>query len=117
MAGTWKADPTSWRTAPRPKGWKKLRAQIIARDGGRCTWVSSLKDGGSWRDWAHVDRCPLMGTDVDHMGDPSDHHPDMLRLLCPSHHNKRSSEQAVAARRIKQAQRKRAKPKHPGLID
>lgn len=116
MPKTWKPDPTSWRTAPRPKGWKKIRAQVIERDGGRCTWVASIEGGGSWRNWAHIQRCTSVGTDVDHMGEPDDHRIDMLRLLCAPHHGKRSSEQANAAKNIRQAQRTRAKPRHPGLI-
>jgi hypothetical protein len=50
------------------------------------------------------------------MGKPDDHRIEMLRLLCAPHHNKRSSAQANAAKRARQAQRRRPKPKHPGLI-
>lgn len=115
MAGTWKTDPTSWRTAPRPKGWKNLRTQVIARDGGRCTWVQDFSDGGTWRNGAHPKRCPTPGTDVDHIGDPTDHSLGNLRLLCSDHHRGRTARQAVAARQARAAARAPRPRRHPGL--
>lgn len=50
------------------------------------------------------------------MGAPDDHRLDMLRLLCAHHHGKRTAQQANEAKRARQAQRKRSKPQHPGLI-
>lgn len=116
MAGTWKKDPTSRRTTPRPIGWKTLRAEVIRRDGGRCTWVLGTEGGGSWRDRAHLNRCPSPGTDVDHIGDPTDHRTDNLRLLCSTHHDKRTARQANEAKKMKAAQRRRPQQRHPGLL-
>lgn len=116
MGGTWKKDPTSWRTTPRPRGWNsRIRPYVIDRDGGRCTWVESLPDGGHWSMEDHPDRCTAPGVDVDHMGEPDDHRLEMLRLLCEMHHDKRSSAQAAAARRQSVVPRKRPEPKHPGM--
>src|SRR5688572_24612742 len=99
MTGSWKIDPTSWRTAPRPKGWNsKIRPYIKRRDNNRCTWIEGLPDGGSWTMWADPKRCPLPGTEVDHMGAADDHALEMLRLLCTGHHKHRSQEQAAQAR-------------------
>lgn len=115
--GTWKPDPTSWRTAPRPKGWKShIVPAIKERDGHRCTWIEGVPDGGTWRQWADPRRCPDVGTDVDHMGAPDDHRQEMLRLLCGPHHRKRTAEQANTARWSKhRAQHTRKPQPHPGL--
>lgn len=117
MARTWKKDPTSWRTAPRPAGWKNIIVPAIKhRDGGRCTWIEGADDGGNWRMWADLRRCPAAGTDVDHMGAPDDHRLEVLRLLCGPHHDHRTSLQANTARWSKhRAQRQRQPERHPGL--
>lgn len=115
---TWKPDPTSWRTAPRPKGWKnRIVPAVKRRDNHRCTWIEGEPDGGSWRMWADPRRCPAVGVDVDHIGAPDDHRLDMLRLLCGPHHDHRSALQANAAKRAKAKLRRREAQRHPGLID
>lgn len=104
MAEHWQESPSAWRTAPRPRGWKTLRAQVLERDGNQCTWI----DDGQ--------RCTNEGTDCDHIGDPEDHTPTNLRTLCGYHHRKRTALQARAARGPMEP---RARPKpaaHPGLI-
>ena len=117
MAGTWKKDPTSWRTAPRPKGWKSaIIPAVKARDGGRCTWVEGIEGGGSWRMWADPRRCPKPGVDVDHMGEPDDHRLEMLRLLCEQHHDHKTAVDANKARWTKRPPRQRPAQRHPGLI-
>ena len=97
MSGTWKHDPTSWRTAPRPKGWKRIRGDILRRDPicVLCRVAAS--------------------TDADHIGDPTDHSEANLRGLCGPCHRSRTAQQAVAARRHKTG-RARAPRKHPGLL-
>ncbi|WP_432034593.1 HNH endonuclease, partial [Streptomyces antibioticus] len=100
----WKEAPGAWRTAPRPRGWKALRAQVLERDGHQCTWI---EDG---------QRCTAQGTDADHIADPQDHTPANLRTLCAYHHRKRSAIQARAARGpLPSRQRPPAGP-HPGLL-
>lgn len=116
MAKTWKIDPTSRRTSARPRGWKRLRGDVIKRDKGRCTWVTTLKDGGTWRDWAHIDRCTNPGTDVDHMGAADDHRIEMLRLLCEPHHDHKTALQANAAKKLNGNTRMRKPMPHPGLV-
>lgn len=101
--GHWKEDPSQWRTTPRPRGWKALRAQALERDGNQCTWI----DDGQ--------RCTNAGTDADHIGDPDDHSIDNLRTLCGYHHRKRTALQARAARG-ELPSRQRPRPAHPGLI-
>ncbi|MGW5122983.1 HNH endonuclease [Streptomyces sp. NPDC004069] len=103
MAGHWKEGATAWRTTPRPRGWKALRAQVLARDDHQCTWI----DDGQ--------RCTTEGTDVDHIGDPEDHSTNNLRTLCEYHHRKRTALQARAARG-ELPSRQRPAPQHPGLI-
>lgn len=99
----WTESPTAWRRTPRPDGWKTLRAQAMARDGGQCTWI----DDGA--------RCTEPGTDCDHIGDPDDHSLNNLRMLCRHHHRKRTALQARAARGP-QPTRARPSEQHPGMI-
>ncbi|MFF4779422.1 HNH endonuclease [Microtetraspora fusca] len=101
----WKEASSSWRTTPRPTGWKTIRAACLKRDGHQCTWL--LDDGV---------RCTQPGTDADHIGDPTDHRLDNLRTLCTHHHRKRTALQAVAARRPRPT-RARPRDRHPGLTD
>lgn len=101
--GHWKEAPTAWRTTPRPRGWKTLRAQVLARDAHQCTWI---EDG---------ERCTNEGTDADHIGDPDDHSPGNLRTLCRDHHRKRTAIQARAARGPLPSRQRPAAP-HPGLL-
>ena len=116
MAGTWKADRSSWRTTPRPKGWKaRIVPAIKARDNGRCTWIEGVRDGGSWTMWADPRRCTKVGVDVDHVGRPDDHRMDMLRLLCEGHHDHRSALQANTARWGKRESRLRKPDVHPSV--
>ncbi|MEU2180096.1 HNH endonuclease [Streptomyces thermolilacinus] len=99
----WQEDPGAWRTSPRPRGWKALRAAAQERDGHQCTWI---EDG---------ERCTEPGTDADHIGDPEDHSLENLRTLCTYHHRKRTALQALAARGPMPS-RQRPRPAHPGLI-
>lgn len=101
--GHWKEAPTAWRTTPRPRGWKTLRAQVLARDAHQCTWI---EDG---------ERCTNEGTDADHIGDPDDHSPGNLRTLCGPHHRKRTAIQARASRGPLPSRQRPTVP-HPGLI-
>ncbi|MDH2392330.1 HNH endonuclease signature motif containing protein [Streptomyces sp. HNM0663] len=101
--GHWNEGPGAWRTTPRPRGWKTLRAQALERDGQQCTWV---EDG---------QRCAQAGTDADHIGDPTDHSLSNLRTLCRYHHRKRTALQARAARGDTPPRRRPAEA-HPGLI-
>lgn len=97
MPGNWEG---SHRKADLPLGWPEIRRQVIERDKGRCRWI---ENNG---------RCPAPGTDVDHIGDPHDHALKNLRLLCGTHHDRRSSAQGNAARR---ARRDRNIETHPAL--
>ncbi|MEU3318863.1 HNH endonuclease signature motif containing protein [Streptomyces sp. NPDC006785] len=99
----WQEDPSAWRTTPRPRGWKTLRAQALERDGQQCTWID---DG---------ERCPEQGTDADHIGDPEDHSLSNLRTLCGYHHRKRTAMQARAARGPTPSRHRPAQA-HPGLL-
>lgn len=97
--------PHSARTSPLPKGWQStIRPGILKRDGHACTWM----DGGI--------RCNQPATDVDHIGDPTDHSDANLRSLCGPHHRRRSSSQGGAAAAAKRIPRTRPSEKHPGLI-
>ncbi len=56
-------------------------------------------------------------TDVDHIGDPSDHRVSVLRSKCGWHHRQKTSRDAgVQSGVVRRALRDAAKPSHPGLL-
>jgi hypothetical protein len=111
MATNWKADPTSWRTSPRPIGWGRIRAAILQRD-PVCTW-GFLKGELAYGEA----NCREASTDVDHIGSPDDHDSNSLRGLCSYHHAKRTASQGVLGRARIRQERPRVRPKqrHPGI--
>jgi 5-methylcytosine-specific restriction protein A len=96
----------SWTTSPRrsqlPADWPAIRRRILQRDSHRCTWIDNNR------------RCPEPATDVDHIGNPSDHTDNNLRSLCGWHHRRRTAMQGVAARQQPITQR-RPSERHPGI--
>lgn len=85
MSGQWRG---SNRGEELPAGWSKIRARILERDGYRCVW--ELPSGL---------RCPNVATDVDHIGSKWNHRDENLRALCGPHHDKRTAQQGIEARR------------------
>lgn len=101
MPGGWSGTSATDRKAELPPDWEsRVRPAIIARDSGRCRWIENNA------------RCPQRGTDVDHIGDPHDHRPANLRLLCATHHARRTSQQGQYA---KAAKKNRNVETHPAL--
>lgn len=101
MPGGWQG---TTRTAPLPSNWKRVRAEILDRDGHECQWP----------DGARV--CGALATDVDHIGDPADHSHGNLRALCAPHHKARTSRQGNASRWSPKRTGRRPPEAHPGLI-
>lgn len=100
---------SSRRTAPLPPDWPEIRDFVLTRDDGNCLW--GLKE-----DETDNVPCPVPATEVDHMGDPSDHRPEMLRSICTGHHRTRTGRDANAVRWANHRARKsNAEEKHPGL--
>lgn len=97
----------SWRRAPRPVDWPARVQQIKIRD-RVCQWIEHGRICGSGKD-----------LEVDHIGDPSDHSLENLRLLCKTHHTLRTNTQKAAGTRAYHAKRTRKRPseRHPGLLD
>jgi 5-methylcytosine-specific restriction protein A len=111
------AEP-SRRTTPLPTNWPRLRNHIRKRDGQRCTWIESEPDGGhplTPGAAEHPDRCGGGAGSVDHIGDPRNHSDDNLRTLCAWHHDRRTAQQANAAKPPAPTLR-RPRERHPGLI-
>jgi hypothetical protein len=96
----------SWRSAPLPKGWGRLRMAVLARD-PVCRW--GLLPGED-------DVCGQDSTEVDHIGEPWDHRLVALRGLCHSHHRRRTSGQVAAQNAARAALRLRPMEPHPGII-
>lgn len=61
-------------------------------------------------------RCPRVGTDVDHVIPNDDHSLKNLRLLCPTHHGKKSSKEGAEARRAFKQSKYRPREEHPGTL-
>lgn len=80
----------STRKATLPSDWEARRKKVIARDRGICQWPD--EDGRAVNDSGEP-ICGAPGTDVDHVGDRNDHRLSQLRLLCSTHHNRRSAQQ------------------------
>ena len=94
------------RTIPLPPGWGSIAYRVIARD-PVCRWGILPGEEGL---------CGQDSTEVDHMGDPSDHRIEVLRGICQTHHQKRTSGQANAARSRIRSLRYRAPDRHPGYV-
>jgi 5-methylcytosine-specific restriction endonuclease McrA len=83
-----------------PKGWKRLRAQVLQRDSGTCQ------------------SCGGDASEVHHVGDPDDHDPARLVSLCSACHAVITQQQAAAGRAAAAERRSQTRPseKHPGLL-
>jgi len=90
----------SWRTAPLPPGWDRIRDRILDRD-RHCLWP----DDGT----PHGGRL-----EVDHIGDPNDHSDGNLRTLCHDHHKRRTAAQGGRAAQRRAHTRRRPRDRHPG---
>ena len=95
---------TGRRTIPLPPDWGAIRYSILIRD-PNCRWGILPDETGS---------CGQPSTEVDHIGSAWDHSPDKLRGICHSHHLRRTSEQANAAKRAMRVLRSRPSDRHPG---
>lgn len=92
------------RRARLPSNWPAIRAQRLALDGHRCTW---MVDG---------QRCTAAATDVDHRdAKTDDHRIEALRSLCRDHHAAKSSAEGNAAQAAKRARLRLPEEDHPGL--
>lgn len=90
-----------------PLDWAQRRAQVLERDGHRCTVM--LSDGT---------RCPAVASAVDHIvnvrTDGGTHDLDNLRAICTWHHRHKTSAEGNKARtRVSQQY---PKERHPGII-
>lgn len=115
----WEKSKGRWDDVNRhlPKDWAKIREAVFQRDGYRCT--QALPRTGK--------RCPnhrgdAKGTQLqcDHLGSKWHHSMDNLTTLCKFHHDKKTSDQGVAAREKRKnppskAARGRRVEQHPGL--
>jgi len=99
---------SSRRTVSLPNGWDGIRPVILARD-------PSCRYGAIPDDMYELGQCREPSTEVDHMGDPDDHRPEMLRGICHRHHLIRTARQAAAARNSTRPSRKRPPEPHPGF--
>lgn len=94
MTGGWQG---STRSSRLPKGWAKIRARILARDGHLCQ--------------IRLPGCTVAATEVDHIHPGDDHHPDNLRAAC-THCNRAANH----ATRPRPPSLRRPPEQHPGLL-
>lgn len=99
----------SWDSSDRrdrlPADWAKLVRAVKHRDQGRCR--QRLPSGA---------RCPRPGTEVDHIIPNDDHSLKNLRLLCSTHHGKKSSREGFQAREAVKQSKYRPREGHPGDV-
>ncbi len=82
-----------------PQDWRARRARILARDHHRCTIAGP--------------HCTGTATEVDHIGERTDHRDHMLRAVCHPCHARRTAQQAASSRT---ARRRRPDEGVPGLL-
>jgi 5-methylcytosine-specific restriction endonuclease McrA len=90
---------TSWRHAPLPPDWPKIRARVLARDRYLCRLV--------------LPGCKRRATEVHHL-DPNDHRDEMLVSACDPCHATETGR--ANAHRLFRAPRRRAPEPHPGMV-
>lgn len=61
-------------------------------------------------------RCPRKGTDVDHIVPGDDHAMNNLRLLCETHHDRKTLKEAYDGRMAYKRSKYRPSEEHPGTI-
>lgn len=91
------------RRAHLPKDWHRRRAIAKREAGGQCQWI---EDGA---------RCPMPGTDCDHIDRHGGDDPSNLQWLCRPHHKAKTAAESAAARQAASLSRVRPTPRHPGL--
>lgn len=87
----------SCREVPLPRGWRRLRRDVLERDGERCY------------------RCGAPADEVDHIVPASrggTDHPSNLAAICRRCHAQKTGREAQAAR----PRRRRPPEPHPGLV-
>lgn len=98
----------SWRSRPKPPGWRTTRIRILKRDDHVCQWRLD-----------HDRICGAPANEVDHIipayrnGSDDDSN---LRALCTSHHTTKSRGEGGQAAQAKRIPRKRPEEKHPGIL-
>jgi 5-methylcytosine-specific restriction endonuclease McrA len=96
----------STRRARLPKGWTRLRARVLKRDGYLCQERFSTGE-----------LCGAPATDVDHIAPGDDHSMANLRALCAWCHRQKSSSEGGSAAALTRVRTERPKPSHPALDD
>lgn len=98
---------SSWRSQPKPPGWKATRQRILKRDRHLCQWMLGQTI------------CGTPANEVDHIipawrGGADDD--SNLRSLCAAHHKRKSASEGGQASQAKRIPRGRPSEPHPGLI-
>jgi 5-methylcytosine-specific restriction protein A len=103
---------SSDRRSRLPDNWGELKRIVKARA------KRTSKLGIEQCEWRLPSRkrCPRLGTDVDHITPGDDHSLTNLRLLCPTHHGKKSSREGLEARNAWKRSKYRPREEHPGTL-
>ena len=99
------AVPDKWRDSKRRhrfnRGWPKVRARILERDGYRCQWL--VRD-----EWGDVHACGAPANEVDHKRRDPVHDDDSdsnLWALCRYHHSLKTEWESAEQRRVNRERR------------
>lgn len=106
----------AWETSDRrsrlPDNWHRLVAAVKKR--ARAT--SKLGIEQCEGRLPSGKRCPRRGRDVDHIIPNDDHSLKNLRLLCPTHHERKTVREAAEGRQAFKQSKYRPSEDHPGTI-
>lgn len=95
--------PPDW---PARVARRRRAAATPEHPGGQCEKRIKSAITGKWM------RCPRAGDEVDHKTDRLNH--DDLQLLCQFHHDRKTQQEARAAKAAKRAWGRRQPEAHPG---
>jgi 5-methylcytosine-specific restriction protein A len=102
------AKHSTWKPYPLPRDWQKRRAEVLERDGHRCTFL--LSDGA---------RCTEPATTVDHIvniRNGGTHDLSNLRAACSFCHRRKTSREGQAAQRGTRRTQQHPREEHPGIL-
>jgi len=93
----------STRSATLPPDWERRRKRVLERDNYQCQHIRSDRNR----------KCGARANQVDHINQErrEDHSDENLQSLCQWHHQRKSSAEGGRGNA-----RKKAAPRHPGLL-
>lgn len=106
----------AWETSDRrsrlPENWHAIVAAVKRR----ARRTSKLGIEQCEKRLPSGKRCPRRGTDVDHVIPNDDHSERNLQLLCRTHHERKTVQEAAQGRAAFKRSKYRPREEHPGTL-